>query len=150
MTQTFADLQQRLTNAKRRKAVLLMLVEHIDAHFLPRGGDEAEQKLLDEDNLPVPVELLEAVASDTLTAEVQQLDQEINQILGSNLVVAPPAPPQPPAPPEVLPMEAVQDQEQQEATAEEGELAAVPTPEPITVTQPTPTTPRRRARQENA
>lgn len=92
MPTTFSELQSRLTTAKQRKAILLMLVEHIDEHFLPQGGAEAEQKLIDDDKLVVPVEIFEAVCADTLTAEVQQLDAEINQIMSSNLVVAPPPP----------------------------------------------------------
>jgi hypothetical protein len=86
---TFSELQQQLTQAKQRKAILLMLIEYIDENFLPKGGQDPEQKLLDEDRLPVPLELLEAVAADTLTAEVAQLDAQINQIISSNLVAAP-------------------------------------------------------------
>jgi hypothetical protein len=104
MPTTFSELQSRLTAAKQRKSILLMLIEHVDEHFLPQGGAEPEKKLLDDDKLVVPVEMFEAVAADTLTAEVQQLDAEINQIMSSNLVVAPPAPPPEPTPAQVEPV----------------------------------------------
>jgi hypothetical protein len=104
MPKTFQELQQQLANARHRRTILLNLVEYIDVNFLPVGGSEPKMKLLDEERKPVPVEVFEAVASDTLSAEVQQLDQVINEILGANLSTPEPPPPEPtPAPPPPAP-----------------------------------------------
>ena len=82
---TFHELSQRLGQARHRKAILLQLIEYIDEQFCPKGGQAPRKTLLTEEKLPVPVEMFEAVSSDTLTAEVEQLDQEISQILATQV-----------------------------------------------------------------
>ena len=82
---TFNELSQRLVDAKNRKAVLQMLVEHIDDDFLPTGPAKAAKVLLNDERIPVPQAMFEAVIADTLAAEIQQLDQEIANISGSEL-----------------------------------------------------------------
>jgi hypothetical protein len=92
---TFSELQQRLSDAKNRKAILLKLVEYVDENFLPNGGGEPKMLLLTDDKIPVPTEMFEAVVADTLTAEIQQVDQLMTTILASPLAppTAAPAPP---------------------------------------------------------
>lgn len=82
---TFNELQQRLTTAKFRKAVLLHVIEYLDANFLPVGGQSPAQVLQTDDKLPVPVEIFEALNTDTFSAEVLQLETEIASIMGAQL-----------------------------------------------------------------
>ena len=85
---TFQELQSRLKVAKDRKAILIYLLEHIDSTFLPVAGAVPSRLLLTDDKLPVPVEAFETLQSDTLSAEVQQLDQEIANILAGTVTGA--------------------------------------------------------------
>jgi hypothetical protein len=87
---TFSELQNRLSDAKFRKAILLKLIEHIDENFLPNGGGEPKMLLLTDDKIPVPVAMFEAVVEDTLNAEVKQVDQVMNNIMTAP--IAAPAP----------------------------------------------------------
>lgn len=105
---SFTEIQRRLQNAKHRKCILLMLIEHIDSNFLPAGGTEPKQKLLDDNKTPVPVETFEAIASDTLNAEVEQLDAQISQIMNAYFLEAPP--PSPPPSSETTEAQPVQEQ----------------------------------------
>jgi len=82
---TFNDLNKRLVDARNRRAVLQMLVEHIDNNFLPTGPAKAERVLLNDERVPVPEAMFEAVVADTLAAEIQQLEQEIARIVSSEL-----------------------------------------------------------------
>lgn len=91
---TFQELNARVTAAKNRKTILLYIMEHFDENFLPIGSMEPKQKLLTDEKIVVPVQAFEDFMADTLSAEVQQLDQEIATILASNVapdVVAPPS-----------------------------------------------------------
>lgn len=96
---TFNELQQRMSNAKFRKTILTYLVEHIDKTFVPASEGSTANVLLTDDQVKVPVEMFEAVIADTLSPEIQQIDQEIAHINGTELVQAQPqseaAPPQP-------------------------------------------------------
>ena len=90
---TFSELQQRLSNAKFRKAILTKLIEYIDENFVPAGdGKEAKFALLTDDQVKVPVETFESVVNDTLTPELQQLDAEIAQINAVELAPKPASP----------------------------------------------------------
>jgi hypothetical protein len=82
---TFTELHERLVAARNRKAVLQMLVEHIDNNFIPSGPAKAERVLLNDDRLAVPQEMFEAVIADTLDAEIEQLNQEITRITNTEL-----------------------------------------------------------------
>lgn len=87
---TFNELQEHLAQARFRKAILLNLIEYIDENFCPSGGQQPQKTLLTDERLPVPVEIFEAIAADTLTAEVEQLDHAITQILNSQIGAVPP------------------------------------------------------------
>jgi len=82
---TFTELHARLVDARNRKAVLQMLVEHIDDNFLPTGPAKAERVLLNDERIPVPQAMFEAVIADTLDAEIKQLDQEIVRVTNTEL-----------------------------------------------------------------
>lgn len=92
---TFIELQTQLSTAKYRKAILLHLIEHIDENFRPVAGGEPKLKLLTDDKIPVPLEMFEAVAAATLSAEVDELDHEIAQIMGAVLAPDPQSAPGP-------------------------------------------------------
>jgi hypothetical protein len=87
---TFEQLQHRLHQARYRKAILSHLIEYIDENFLPKGGTDPAKALLTDEQMKVPSEVFESVAADTLSAEVQQLDAEINQIQGTELIPSAP------------------------------------------------------------
>lgn len=97
---TFNEMHSRLQQARYRKAILMHLIEYVDESFLHQAGTDPKHMLLTEDQQRVPAELFESVVADTLGAELQQLDAEIHQILGSELVTGagPGAPAAPPAP----------------------------------------------------
>lgn len=82
---TFQELQDRLVAAKNRKAILLRLIEYVDTNFCPVAGKEPEFKLLNDEKVPVPVDAFESTIADILSPEVQALDHEIAQIMGSAL-----------------------------------------------------------------
>jgi hypothetical protein len=63
---TFSELQIELKKLQNRKAILTYLVEHIDDKFLAASGEEAKNKLLGTDGLPVPEEAFEILVDNTL------------------------------------------------------------------------------------
>jgi hypothetical protein len=85
MSETFQELQKKLTSAKNRKTIILQLIEYVDTNFCPVAGKEPALKLLSDDRIPVPVEDFESFVADILTSEVQALDQEITRILDTAL-----------------------------------------------------------------
>lgn len=103
---TFVELSQQLAVLNERKAILLHLLEYIDDNFLPNAGSEPKKKLLGANNLAVPVSTFEDLAANMLTAEVEQIDQQIAVIEGTPLGASsggavPEPPPPPPEPPPV-------------------------------------------------
>jgi hypothetical protein len=107
---TFAELSQQLTTLNERKSILTHLLEYLDDNFLPNAGTEPKKKLLGANNLPVPVLAFEEFATNTLTAELEQIDHQIEVIHSTALgpqaaVVAAPveAPPPPVEPAEEPP-----------------------------------------------
>jgi hypothetical protein len=82
---TFSELQIELKKLQNRKAILTYLVEHIDDKFLAASGEEAKNKLLGTDGLPVPEEAFEILVDNTLNSELEQTDVEIQKILSTDV-----------------------------------------------------------------
>lgn len=83
---TFQELMKRVVDAKHRKAIITKLVEYLDENFCPQGSEQPKMTLLDDDLVRVPVEMFEAVISDTLTPELEQLDAIIAQANATEMV----------------------------------------------------------------
>jgi hypothetical protein len=83
---SFNELSTRLQQARYRKTILSHLIEHIDEVFMAHGGDSPKNFLLTDEKLSVPQDMFESVSTDILAAEIQQLDQEINNVLETELV----------------------------------------------------------------
>lgn len=84
---TFQEMQARMTNAKFKRAVIQHLVEYIDSNFRPIAGGEAKNKLMTDDKVPVPAETFEAIVSSVLLEADGDLEEEMTEILSTNIVV---------------------------------------------------------------
>lgn len=86
---TFAEITKEFEGAKNKKAVLIHLVEYIDANFRANAGADPKLTLKKDDNTPVPQDAFEAVITEILTAELEQIEARLTQIQ-SSVVTQPP------------------------------------------------------------
>jgi hypothetical protein len=94
---TFMELQQKLTGLRDRKAILLMLIEHIEKNFRPIAG--ATPKLfVKTDDGTIVLDVWFDIIAHELNEKVRACDTETGVILGTNLVVQESPAPQPAAP----------------------------------------------------
>jgi hypothetical protein len=87
LVSTFHELQQKLSMAKQRKAILEYVVEHLSAEFQPAAGQPPKKTLLTDERVQVSQEALEAEIQYMLE-DIQGLSQEVAGIMASTL--APP------------------------------------------------------------
>lgn len=88
---TFAEIQAEFESAKNKKTILIHMVEYLDANFRPNAGADPKLTLKKDDNTPVPPASFEAVVSEILTAELEQIEARLTQI--QNSVVSQPTQP---------------------------------------------------------
>jgi hypothetical protein len=81
---TLAELQDKLNDAKYKKAIYTYLIETLDAEFLSSLGGPPKKLLLTEEKLKVPVVSVENAIAD-LTAEVKVLNEDIHNLLATPL-----------------------------------------------------------------
>jgi hypothetical protein len=120
---TFIELQQQVTLAKNKKVVLQQLIDYLDENFRSVADQPPKLTLLNDDKLPVPQDVFEAVIDDVLLDEAGKLDEEIRNVYGVVVNVPDPLLQEQPAP---APVPAPT------APAAEG----APLPAPVPVAQP--------------
>lgn len=79
---TFHELQQQLIDLRNRKAILMMLVEHIDQNFRSVAGKSPKNAIKTDEGSIVPELAIEEVAS-TLNEQVQTIEDQITTILNT-------------------------------------------------------------------
>jgi hypothetical protein len=105
---TYAEIQSALNQTRFQKAVLVHIVEHLDADFMPLLDHQPKKVLLTEpDRVRVPKESFDVVI-EALNNWVKSLNAQEQAILNSSITVE--APKQEPAaqPEQVTPTEEAQ------------------------------------------
>lgn len=87
---TFQELQALVADKKNRLVVLRHLIEYIDENFRSVAGGDSKNKLLNDEKIPVSESVFESVVNDVLLDESKALHEELNQILSTQMVPAPP------------------------------------------------------------
>jgi len=82
---TFQELQAAMTTAKFKRSVVQHLIEYIDTNFRPIAGEEAKNKLMTDEKLPVPPAIFEAVVSEVLVRVDGELEAQMAEIMGSSI-----------------------------------------------------------------
>ena len=82
---TFAELKQRHHDLTAKSLILSHLIDHIDNSFRPVAGAEPNEKLLDENNVPVAPAMFEDVVTNVLLKTVSEYKTEIEAILNTDL-----------------------------------------------------------------
>lgn len=81
---TFVELQERLVAARYKRAILMHLINYMDAEFRPIAGFGVKKVILTDEQDKVPPEAFESVVGSAID-QVKVLDEEIASILGSAL-----------------------------------------------------------------
>jgi hypothetical protein len=86
---TFQELKQRVAELTNRKAVLIMVMEYIDAEFRTIGGSSPKKAIKTDEGNIVPETVLETTSAQ-FANEIRDIDQQIAGILNTDLQPAPP------------------------------------------------------------
>lgn len=82
---TFAELKDRLANARFRKAILQQVIDHLDKDFSSVAGSGPRLVLLTEEQVRVPEVAFEVFIAELVKEEVE-LQKKIDIILNTTVV----------------------------------------------------------------
>ena len=84
---TLAELQNKLNDAKYRKAIYTHLMEELETNFLSALGGPPKKVLLTDEKLRIPTAAVEGVINEVNTT-IKQLNDDINKLLTTPLTEA--------------------------------------------------------------
>lgn len=82
---TYSELSEQVKLLKNTKTIVEHLMQYIDTNFMPQAGQPPTKTLLNDDKLPVPVEVIEAFVTGVLVAELNAANADIANINSMNL-----------------------------------------------------------------
>jgi hypothetical protein len=82
---TFQELQKRLTDASNRLTIVQYLIDHLDSDFRSNAGVDPKNFLLTPTKSAVPQEAIESMVSQILLPISQELEQEMQTVLNTNI-----------------------------------------------------------------